>query len=232
MQDLKHVGRNISSRRKCIIAYRVVPKASEYCLAVNTDSLDAEQHDSLMQLVESNAGQTAYELAEAMQRTRLPDGRNMLQAFHTQGKLLKTLTKDIEMVPNQQTTINLAELNRMIAEHRGVSVEDLALGITSREAKADYLAENPGVVEEEVREQADPALAYGEDLLTDEKLAAQYRSQADAMYKEAKQLRDQADELDPPKKKVAAPKTTSKTTKAASAKATPAKAKKTEPSDR
>jgi hypothetical protein len=156
----------------------------------------------------------------------------MLQAFHTQGKLLKTLTKDIEMVPNQQTTINLAELNRMIAEHRGVSVEDLALGITSREAKADYLAENPGVVEEEVRKQADPALAYGEDLLTDEKLAAQYRSQADVMYKEAKQLRDQADELDPPKKKVAAPKTTSKTTKAAPAKATPAKAKKTEPSDR
>jgi hypothetical protein len=205
MPELKHVGRQINNKRRCIVAYRVVPNDSEYCLVVNSDSLDAEQHDSLMKLVESNSGQTAYELAEAMQRTRLPDGRNMLQTFHTQGKLVKSLTKDIEMMPNQQTTINLAELNELIAENRGVTVADLALGIKNQEEKKEMLKENPDAIEEPI---ADPASAYAEpeqtetaqteDLLTDEKLAAQYRSQADAMYKEAKALRDQADELDPP----------------------------------
>jgi FtsZ-interacting cell division protein ZipA len=37
--------------------------------------------------------------------------------------------------------------------------------------------------------------------LTDLDIAKSYRSQADAMYKEAARLRKQADELDPPKKK-------------------------------
>jgi hypothetical protein len=212
MTDLKHVGRHVTSRKKCVVAYRVVPHAADYCLVVNSESLDAEQHDSLMRLIESNAGQSAYELAEAMQRTRLPDGRNMLQAFHTQGKLVKTLTKDVEMIPNQRTNINLSDLNKIVAEQRGVSVKDLALGLTNKQEKAKHLAENPEVAEDPVAV-TDPAAAYAEEgLLTDEKLAAQYRSQADSMYKEAKSLCDQADKLDPPKK-VVAPKATSKTAK-------------------
>ena len=219
MADLKHVGRNVANKRKCIVAYRVVPHAPDYCLVVHTESLDAEQHDSLIKLVESNAGQTAYELAEAMGRTRLPDGRNMLQAFHTQGKLVKTLSKEVEMIPNQQTTINLAELNKMIAEQRGVTVEDLAIGVTTKEEKAKMLAENPEMAAEPEPTAVDPSLAYAEDngILSDEKLAAQYRSQADTLYKEAKQLRDQANELDPPKAKAPAKPAT---------KATASKAKK------
>lgn len=219
MADLKHVGRNVANKRKCIVAYRVVPHAADYCLVVHTESLDAEQHDSLIRLVESNAGQTAYELAEAMGRTRLPDGRNMLQAFHTQGKLTKTLSKDIEMVPNQQTTINLAELNQMIADQRGVTVEDLALGITTKAQKQEVQAENPEALAEPVP--ADPAAAYADEgLLTDEKLANDYRAQADAMEAEAKRLRDQAEELSPTPKPAKAttkaatkPKATSKTEK-------------------
>jgi hypothetical protein len=39
------------------------------------------------------------------------------------------------------------------------------------------------------------------ELLTDDVLAAQLRSQADAMFKEAKRLREQAEELSPTKKK-------------------------------
>lgn len=218
MPDLKHVGRHVNSRKRCVVAYRVVPHAPDYCLVVNSDSLDAEQHDSLMKLVESTTGQTEYELAEAMQRTSLPDGRNMLQTFHTQGKLVKTLTKDIEMVPNQQTSINLAELNNMIAEQRGVTVSDLSIGITNQKEKEKYLAENPEAAQEPVEPQADPAAAYSEDLLTDEKLAAQYRSQADALYKEAKALRDQADEIDPPKKKTET-KATSKPAKSTTSRA-------------
>lgn len=223
MPDLKHVGRGVSNKRKCIVAYRVIPNAADYCLVVSTDSLDAEQHDSLMRLVESNAGQAAYELAEAMDRTRLPDGRNMLQTFHTQGKLTKMLSKDVEMVPNQQTTINLAELNHMIAEQRGVTVEDLALGITTKKEKEQHVAENPEAAQEDTA-QADPASAYNSDVITDEQLASQYRSQADSLYKEAKRLRDQADELDPPKKKATTSKSAAKTPK------TTSRAKKTEAS--
>jgi hypothetical protein len=46
------------------------------------------------------------------------------------------------------------------------------------------------------------AQAAQNEVLTDLDIAKSYRSQADAMYKEAARLRKQADELDPPKKKV------------------------------
>ena len=45
------------------------------------------------------------------------------------------------------------------------------------------------------------AQASTSEALTDKDLAKSYRSQADAMYKEAARLRKQADELDPPAKK-------------------------------
>jgi hypothetical protein len=219
MPDLKHVGRHVNSKKRCVVAYRVIPQAPEYCLVVNSESLNAEEHDSLMQMLESNAGQTAYELAETMQRTRLPDGRNMLQTFHTQGKLLKTPTKDVEMTPNTQTVINLERLNQMIADQRGITVNDLSMGITSQEEKQQYMAANPEAAQEIEQEtpQQDPAQAYSEtansDVLTDEKLAEQYRSQAKSLLTEAEALNKQADELDPPKKPAPKKTATSKTTK-------------------
>jgi hypothetical protein len=48
-----------------------------------------------------------------------------------------------------------------------------------------------------IRAQADTNAA-----LSDRDLAKSYRSQADAMYKEAARLRKEADSLDPPKKKI------------------------------
>ena len=187
MADLKHVGRQASNKRKCIIAYRVIPNDPEHCLVIFTESLESADHDSLIKAVESNAGQNAYEFAEAMSRTTLSDGRNMLAAFHTMGKLTKMPTSAIELVPNSQSTANLAEVNKFVAEQKGVTVEDLALqsgGTTSKKTPEAPVAEAPA-----------------SDVLTDEQLAAQYRSQADALYKEAKRLREQAEELVPTKRK-------------------------------
>ena len=123
MSNLKHVGRQINNKRKVVVAYRVVPGEPENCIVVPTESLMAEEHDTLMKLVESDAGQSANELADAMARTRLPDGRIMLAAFHTTGRFVKMPTKNIEMMPNRNTTINLAELNETIAAQKGVAVE-------------------------------------------------------------------------------------------------------------
>ena len=57
----------------------------------------AEEHDALMKTIESDAGQSANEFAEAMARATLPDGRNMLAAFHTTGKMIKVETKTINI---------------------------------------------------------------------------------------------------------------------------------------
>jgi len=197
MADLKHVGRQINNSKRCVVAYRVIPGDPEHCLVVFTDSLDAPDHDTLMKLVESNAGQNAYEFAEAMSRSVLPDGRNMLAAFHTMGKLAKRPTKDIELIPNMQSSANLAEVNKFVAEQKGVTIADLAL-----QSGEQPVATAQDMTTEAVQETAaEPVQAATDGVLSDEELAAQYRSQADAMYKEAKRLREQAEELVPTKRK-------------------------------
>lgn len=186
---LKHIGRLTNNGRKVVVAYRVLPGEPDSCLIVPTESLDADQHDSLMKLVESNTGQSAYELAEAMARTSLPDGRNMLAGLHYYGKLTKVPTSSVEMTPDTKSIVNLAELNQLIATQKGVTVADLALQSDNKTAKPTQTTE------------AQPQVAETNGVLTDEQLAAQYRSQADALYKEAKRLREQAEELVPTKKK-------------------------------
>lgn len=188
---LKHVGRMAKNKRKVIVAYRVVPGEPENCIVVTTENLDAADHDILLKTVESPAGQSADEFANVMSRTRLPDGSNMLARFHTTGKMVKVPTNTVEMTPTTQSSVMLDELNRIIAEQKGVSVADLAIKDPAANAQ----------VKQSVTETIPETVTTSEGVLTDEALAAQYRSQADALYKEAKRLREQAEELVPTKKK-------------------------------
>ena len=187
----------VNNQRRVVVAYRGVPGEPDQSIIVDTSSLMAEEHDALIKAVEDAAGQEADEFATVMARSPLPDGSNMLARFHTTGKMMKVPSDTVEMTPNNNTTINLAELNQTIADQKGVTIADLAL------ADAD------GSRPETVTESTDPTLtasqvAGGDDgVITDEVLAAQYRSQADALFKEAKALREQAEELVPTKKKTA-----------------------------
>lgn len=193
---LKHIGRMKNNQRKVIVAYRTIPGDAESAIVVTTENLAADEHDSLMKLVESNAGQTAYELAEAMARAVLPDGRNMLAAFHATGKMVKVPTKMVEMTPDTKTTLMLNELNLVIAQQKGVSIEDLALKGNTKKVEEIATVNDVPVATEAVA-----GITQEPNVLTDDALAAQLRSQADAMFKEAQRLRKQAEELVPTKKK-------------------------------
>ena len=196
MATLKHVGRLITNQKKCCVVYRVLPGDPNTALVVLTQSLDASEHDALISLVDSSTAQQSDELGEAMARAQLPDGRNMLAGFHTTGKLLKVATNQIEMTPNNTTTVVLSVLNNAIAEQKGVTVNDLAIkdakGQTVPEAKESKDA---------VVDATDVYTNEANGVLSDADLAKSYRSQADRLSKEAAQLRRQAEELVPTKKK-------------------------------
>jgi hypothetical protein len=192
---LKHVGRIANNKKKVCVAYRTLPNDPANCLVVMSETLGRADHDDLMKLVESNAGQSANELYEAMARTYLSDGRQMLAGFHQQGHLRKYPTTAIEMTPNAKTTITLAELNNVIAQQKGVSVADLAVTSSARSAPE----KNPEVTESPVTAEA-PITDPASGVLDDAQLAASYRSQADSMFKEAKRLREEAEKLSPTKK--------------------------------
>ena len=82
MAEIKHVGRLTTNNRKLVVAYRVVPGEPENCLVIHTESLEAADHDTLITMVESNAGQTADELSTVMARTQLTDGSYSLLVQH------------------------------------------------------------------------------------------------------------------------------------------------------
>ena len=186
-QEIKHVGRLTTNNRKLVVAYRTIPGEPDNCLVIHTESLDAADHDTLINMVESNAAQSQNELSEVMARTQLTDGSNMLARFHQTGKLVKVPTKIVELMPTRTTAINLEELNQIVADQKGVTIDELAQNPVA-----------PKTTENVVDTATIPA---GEAPLDDEALAAQYRSQADSMFKEAKRLREQAEELAPTKKK-------------------------------
>jgi len=191
---LKHVGRIKTNKRKVIVAYRTLPNDPNHCVVVTTENLEAADHDFLIKLVESNSGQVAYEFAEAMARSTLSDGSNMLARFHTTGKMVRFPTDQIEMTPDTNTVIMLNELNQIVAEQKGISIEDLAI----KDSSTTSTATKPNTVSEVVE---NPTPTQNDGVLTDEQIAANYRSQADTMFKEAKRLRDEAEKLAPSKKK-------------------------------
>ena len=175
---------------------------------IDTASLTDADHEVLIRAVESNAGQTAFEFAEVMARTSLSDGSNMLARFHTTGKLHRVKMTDVDMTPNTTTKIGLDALNKIIAEQRGVSISDLALKDPNARKPGESVTEAGSV--NEMAPVSDTVVAESQvanlqansnEVITDEQLAAKYRSDADRLYKEAKALRAQAEELAPTVKK-------------------------------
>lgn len=193
MAELKHVGRVIATKKKCIVVYRTLPGDAHSCLIVPTENLPDSYHDSLINLVESNAGQSAYEFAEVMARSNFSDGSIMLSALHAQGRLIKLATGDVEMTPTTSGSIVLSELNQIIAEQRGVPVDDLSVKSNSTEAR------KPTEAPKEAETVAPTVTATVP--LTPEDQAKQFRSDADRLSKQAAELRRQAEALVPTVKK-------------------------------
>ena len=196
MKTLKHVGKIKNTGAKVLVVFRTLPGESNMALVLPTASLPDQYHDALIQLVESDQAQSTNEFGEIMFIRRFPDGRPMLQAMQADGRLQKTPTSLITMTPTLSDSIQLDELNSIIASQKNCAVDDLANFVTGGRSNID--TPQQAVVEEAAT--IEPSVSQPAPL-TDKDLAKNYRSQADSLYKEAARLRKQADELDPPQKK-------------------------------
>lgn len=208
--------------RKVLVAFRTLPGDAYSCLVIPTESLDDSYHNALINLVEGNAAQTAYEFAEALDRTQFPDGSRMLPSLHAKGKLVKVPTDQVVMTPTISSSVLLSELNQIIAEQRGVAVDDLHVK-PSPQDKVE-VKEVASVREIEEAPAEDFSRTTSGSITTDEQTlpvtnesesvepltfnspddeAKHYRSQADKLAKEAAKFRRLAEELVPAKKKKA-----------------------------
>jgi hypothetical protein len=171
---MKHVGKMKNNGAKVVVAYRTLPGDANSALVVGTNVLMDSYHDSLMNLVQDTSAQQANELADILAVRKFPDGSNMLSWLHSNGHLKKVSTDLVLMTPTTQTTIQLDELNRIIAEQKGVSVEDLSVRdeLSKPDTKSklqplnDYveIAEDPVEKANELRKQAEALLTQANEL--------------------------------------------------------------------
>jgi hypothetical protein len=193
---MKHVGKMKNNSARVAVVYRTLPGEPMNALVVGTNGLPDAYHDSLMELIESESGQQANELADILAVRRFPDGAVMLNWLHSRGQLKKVPTNMVVMTPNTQTQLPLDELNQLIATQKNVRVEELAVNDGSQQAQ-EKAAQPPKVEEQIVLPTETVKVAVPEQPVT----ASDLRSMADKLFKEAQALRKKADEMDPPAKK-------------------------------
>ena len=58
MADLKHVGKMKGSDERVVVPYRTIPGDSHSAVVISTAKISPEDHDAMMKVVESNAGQS------------------------------------------------------------------------------------------------------------------------------------------------------------------------------
>jgi hypothetical protein len=207
---LKHVAKH--NDKKAVILFREVPNEGHMCLVAYSDLLPRLMHDEIMRVLESPSGQAAENLADALFRNIMADGRNTLESLHTNGMIKKVPTNQVIVTPGGKNTVRLDELNSILNEMK--QGEDAI----KRMAELDANAGMTGKRKSEPREVGAPRNSRAtpaqitESVLSDEDLAQQRLEQAARMRESAKQLLAEAERLANEASIMSAP--TIKTTKA------------------
>lgn len=204
-QSLKHIGKMKNTGTKVLVVFRTLPGESNMALVLPTATLPDQYHNAIMDLVETESAQQSFEFGEQMFVKFFPDGRPMLRAMQADNRMTKVPTDNVIMTPTNNQEISLDQLNVLIAEQKNCTIDELCnfvKGATPTNKEAPVKADEP-IVDPDIPAPVRAQAAQNE-VLSDKDLAKSYRSQADAMYKEAAKLRKEADDLDPPVKKVTA----------------------------
>lgn len=187
--NLKHVGQLINTQRRCVVVFRELPDDAEHCLIVDTDALPDWMHDDVINAVESPGGQSSTDFYEYASRVMFTDGSNMLNALHNRGLLLKQDTANVMLTPNREASIRLDELNKLVRESNGdkpvVEPPKDQLGMAGKDVSED----TPPVQDESVTPIS--------NTLDDTAIAENMLAQAIQFEEEAKNLREQAYEMNP-----------------------------------
>ena len=200
---LKHIGSH--NDRKVVVLFRQVPGEDHMCLIVYSDLLPRLIHDEVMRCLESAPGQQSDNLADALHRILMADGRNALEVIHKEGFMKKVQTSQVIMTPTPATKIRLDELNKLLAEMalgadavKRMTEVDSQSGLQNKKRDNSPPPRNVG----EPAIKANPALAVPalqagpNDVLTDEAIATQQLVQANRMRNEATSLLAEAARLE------------------------------------
>ena len=193
MAFIKHVGKH-GDRKVCIL-FRQVPGEDHMALIIYPETLPAHWQQAVQSVLESDVAQQAEELADALHRNFLPDGRPILETLHQERMIKKVRTGDILVTPNASSNIRLDELNKMLNEMKlgeeaikKMAENDASRGMVAPEVKRAAEAKFKASQAQQQATAAPKFQAPQDGALSDRDLAANMVFQAKKMESEAKQM--------------------------------------------
>lgn len=186
----RHVGTVKNTGARIVLVYRKLPDDNENCLVIMTDALPDQYIDVVLGLVNSREAQETVDLFNVMYRHSFGNGSNILQTMHEQKFLVKMPVDSIDMQLFVGKSVPLRLVNESID---GVAPK-------SEEPKKEF---------KPLEVVPDP------EPISKEEQAQLLVSEAELLELRAKELREQANALNPVKlkAKVGRPKSDSATDK-------------------
>lgn len=191
---LKHVAKH--NDKRTVLLFREVPNEGHMCLVAYSDLLPRLVHDEIMKVLESPSGQAAENLADALFRNYMADGRNTLEVLHKEGFIKKVPTNQIIVTPGGKSTVRLDELNEILNEmNKGQDAIKKMAELDANAGMSGKRRNDPKEVGAPRNSRATPAAVPTNAVLTDEDLAQQRLDQAERMRESARQLLAEAERL-------------------------------------
>lgn len=208
MAFVKHVGKH-GDRKVCVL-FREVPGEDHMCLIIYPETIQVVWQDAIQKVLESDVGQQAEQLADALHRSFLPDGRPILETLHQERMIKKVRTSDVIMTPNAASSIRLDELNKMLNEMKTgeaaikrLAENDASRGLVDPQVKRAAEAKFKAEQAQQQQPQA-PFQAPQTGALSDRDIAAnmvfqakKMEQEAKAMIAEASRMKKEAQRMDP-----------------------------------
>jgi hypothetical protein len=178
-----------------------------------------------MSCVEGLPGQQATNLADALHRVIMADGRNALEVLHREGMMKKVQTSQVIMTPTANSKIRLDELNTILAEMakgedavKRLAEVDSQSGLQKKKRDNSTPPRDVGQPVAKNLPSVPPLVAADDGVLSDAAIAAQQVAQATRMKAEANSLLAEAARLEADAAKLMPPPPAAKKAPAAKAK--------------
>jgi len=205
---LKHVAKH--NEKKAVIMFHTIPGEDHMCLLVYSDVLPRIIHDTVMSCLESPVGQQSANLADALHRVIMADGRNALEVLHREGMMKKVPTNQVIMTPTTNAKIRLDELNSLLVEMakgedavKKLAEMDAQTGLQQKKRNNTTTARDVGEPVKKLPEVA-PLAAPDDGVLSDADIANQQLAQSarmiaegNALIAEATRIKAEAEKLMP-----------------------------------
>lgn len=192
MAFIKHIGKH--GDKKVAVVFRQIPGDEHMCLVIYPDLLPTHFHDTIMKVLESPVGQQSENLADALHRNLLPDGRNILSTLHGERLMKRVRTDQVILTPNTKSAVKLSEINDILNQMqtgadavKKMAEIDAAAGMVppevKRQAEAAYKAQQQS--QQLPRADAGYLAAPTDGALDDKAIAASMLAQAKRMESDA-----------------------------------------------